>query len=108
MTPEDLKLQDLFCDNHDLKHLIKEPTYFKGKNPTCIDLILTNQKQIFMKSRSFIRGISNFHALPTSITKLKYTTGNLIIKFYGDYKAYYNDFFQVDLEKANSYYIVFW
>ena len=47
-TPEDLKLQ-VFCDNHDLENLIKEPTCFKGKNPFCIDLILTNQKQPFMK-----------------------------------------------------------
>ena len=43
MTPENLKLQ-VFCDTHDLENLIKEPTYFKGKNPSCIDLILTNQK----------------------------------------------------------------
>ena len=64
MTPEDLKLQDLFCDNHDLKNLIKEPNCLKGKNLSCIDLILANQKQIFMKSRSFIRGISNFRDFP--------------------------------------------
>ena len=51
MTPEDLKLQD-FCYTHDLQNLIKEPTCFKGKNPICI-----NQKQLFMKYRSFITGI---------------------------------------------------
>ena len=66
MAPEDLKLQD-FCDTHGLENLIKEPTCFKGKNPTCIDGILTNQKQLFMKSRSFITGISDFHAPTTSI-----------------------------------------
>ena len=46
MTPEDLKLQ-VFCDTHDIENLIKVPTCFKGKNPTCIDLILTNQKAAF-------------------------------------------------------------
>ena len=51
MTPEDLKLQ-VFCETHDLENLIKEPTCFKGKNLSCIDLILTNQKQLFMKSRN--------------------------------------------------------
>ena len=56
MTPEDLKLQH-FCDTHDLENLIKESTCFKGKNPTCIDLILTKQKQLFMKCRTFIMGI---------------------------------------------------
>ena len=46
MTPEDLKLQ-FFCDIHDLENLIKEPTCFKRKNPSRIDLLLTNQKQPF-------------------------------------------------------------
>ena len=53
MTPEDFKLQD-FCDTHDLKNLTKGPTCFKEKNPTCIDLILTNLKQLFLKSRTLI------------------------------------------------------
>ena len=80
LLSEDLKLQ-VFCDAHDLENLIKEPTYFKGKNPTCIGLILKNQKQLFMKSRTFITGILDFHALTTSIMKLRYTKGNPKIKF---------------------------
>ena len=84
LTPQDLELQD-FCDTHDLENLIKEPTCFKGKNPTCIDLILTNQKQVFMKSRTFIRSMSDFHALITSTMKLTYVKGNTKIKFYRDY-----------------------
>ena len=99
MTPEDLKLQ-VFCDTHDLENLIKEPTCFKGKNPSCIDLILTNQKQLFMKSRTFITGISDFHALTTSIMKLTYTKGNPKIKFYRDYKNFDNDLFKVGLENS--------
>ena len=47
MTFEYLKLQD-FCDTHDSK-LIKEPTCFKGKNPTCIDFVLTNQNHVFIE-----------------------------------------------------------
>ena len=43
MTPADLKLQH-FCDTNDLKNLIKQSVCFKEKNPTRIDLILTNQK----------------------------------------------------------------
>ena len=46
MTPENLKMQD-FCDAHDLENIIKEPTSFKGKNPTCIDLTLTKPKVAF-------------------------------------------------------------
>ena len=99
ITPEGLKLRD-FRDTHDLENLIKEPTCFKGKNPTCIDLILTNQKQLFMKSRTFITGILNFHALTTSIMKLTYVKGSPKIKFYRDYKNFDNDLFQVDIENG--------
>ena len=91
MTPE---------NTYDLENLIKEPTCFKGKNPTCIDLILTKQRQLFMKSRTFITGISDFHALTTSIMKLTYTKGNLKIKFYRDYKNFGNDLIKVDLENG--------
>ena len=47
MTTENSKLQDLmdaFC----LENLIKEPTCFKSTVPTKIDLIVTNQKSLFM------------------------------------------------------------
>ena len=83
MTPENLKLQDS-CDTHDLENLIKKATCLKGKSPTCIDLILTNQKQLFMKSRAFVTGISDFHELTASIMKLTYVKGNPKIKFCRD------------------------
>ena len=101
MTPEDLKMQ-VFCDTHDLGYLIKEPTFFNGKNPTCIDFILINQRQLFMKSRTLITGVSDFHALTTSIMKLTYTKSNPKIEFYRDYKNFDNDFFQVDLENGSG------
>ena len=59
MTHENLKLQ-VFCDTHDIENLIKEPTCFEEKNPSCIDLILTNQKQLFMKSKTFNHGYIGF------------------------------------------------
>ena len=52
-----------------------------------------------MKFRTFITGISDFHAL-TSIIKLTYVKGNLNIKFYRDYKNFDNDLFQVNLENG--------
>ena len=53
-----------------------------------------------MKSRTFITGISDFHALTTSIMKLTYTKGNPNIKFYRVYKNFDNDLFKVDLENS--------
>ena len=53
-----------FLDIFDLSSLITEPTCFKSdSNPSCIDLILTNSKNHFMKSSTFETGISDFHKL---------------------------------------------
>ena len=46
-----------FLDIFDLSSLITEPTCFKSdSNPSCIDLILTNSKNHFMKSSTFGTG----------------------------------------------------
>ena len=38
----------LFCENHNLKSLIKQPTCYKNPNKlTCIGLILTNVPRMF-------------------------------------------------------------
>ena len=52
-----------------------------------------------MKSKTFITGISDFHALNTSILKLTYVKGNPEIKFCRD-QNFNNDLFQVDLENG--------
>ena len=49
-----------------------------------------------MKSRSFITGISDFHAFTTSIMKLIYVKYNPKIKFDEDYKIHYNEFFKLN------------
>ena len=36
-----------YCATHNLKNLIKEPTFESLENPTCIDLILTNRPKCF-------------------------------------------------------------
>ena len=45
MQPTDNNFQT-FCESHDLYNLIKDKTYFKAIEGTCIDLILTNQKHV--------------------------------------------------------------
>ena len=37
----------VFIDKFNLDSLINKPTCFQSANPTCIDLILTNQKSLF-------------------------------------------------------------
>ena len=48
--------------------------------------------------RNLITGISDFHALTTSIMKLTYVKGNPKIKFHKDYKNFDIDLFQAVLE----------
>ena len=81
ITPEDLKLRN-FCDTHDLGNLIKQPTCFKGINPTYIDLILKHQKQI---------------AFTTGTMKLTYVKGNPEIEFCRDQKSLDKNLFPVDI-----------
>ena len=43
--------------------LIKEATCLQFSNPSCIDLILTNQKNMYKLSNTFEPGISDYHKL---------------------------------------------
>ena len=87
MTTENSKLQDLMHAFF-LEKLIKEPTCFKSTVPTTIDLIVTNQKSLFMKSSSYESGLSDFHKLITTIPRKsisKRNPGNIL---YRDYKIF--------------------
>ena len=85
-----------FFDTRDIQDLIKEATCFKGINPTCINLILTHQKNY----RIFITGTSNCNAFTTSILKLSYVKDNPKIKLYRDHQNFDNDLFKVNLENG--------
>ena len=47
---------DVFC----LETFIKEPTYFKSTVLTIIDLIVADQKSLFMKSSAYEGGLSDY------------------------------------------------
>ena len=51
-----------FLNQHDLINLIKNNTCFKGEG-SCIDLTLTNRKNLFKNSASFETGLSDHHHL---------------------------------------------
>ena len=46
MTIENKNLE-IFMNLPNSEYLIKKPTCFQSKNPSCIDLILTNKKDRF-------------------------------------------------------------
>ena len=87
MTTENSKLLDLmdaFC----LGNLINEPTRFKSTVPTTKDLIVTNQKSLFMKSSAYQSGLTDFHKLTTMILRKSITKGNPRNILYRDYKIF--------------------
>ena len=53
-----------------MNNLINKPTCFQSNNPTCIDLILTNRKNIFKLYSTFEIGLSDHHELVSTILKL--------------------------------------
>ena len=87
VTTKNSKLQDLmnaFC----LENLIKEPTCFKSTVPTTIDLIVTNQKSLFMKLSAYESGLSDFRKLTTTILRKSITKGNPKNIIYRHYKIF--------------------
>ena len=96
MTTGNSKLQDLmdaFC----LENRIKEPTYFISTVPTTKNLIITNQKSLFMKSSAYESGLSDFHKLTTTILIKSVTKGNSRNILYRDYKMFDQNKFEDQL-----------
>ena len=60
-----------FCENYNLKSLIKQSTCYKNANkPTFIDLILTNVPRMFQSTRALEAGLSDFHLMTVTVKKI--------------------------------------
>ena len=77
--------------------LMTSPTRFKSVTPTCIDLILTNHKQYFMKSQTHVTAKSHFYTLTLNIMRNTFYKGNPKTKFYRDYTNFDCEIFQREL-----------
>ena len=65
-----------------LDSLIDLSTCHKSINPTCIDLILTNKNNYFMKSTTFETGLSDHNKLTTTILRKTISKGSTKKFFY--------------------------
>ena len=101
MTTENSKLQDLMHAFF-LEKFIKEPTCFKSTAPTTIDLIVTNQKSLFMKSSAYESGLSDFHKLITTILRKSITKRNPGNILYRDYKIFDQKKFEDELRSQSE------
>ena len=61
---------DEFCQTYNLESIVNKPTCFKNpKNPSCIDLALTNKQERLLKAKTVETGLSDFHKMVVSVFK---------------------------------------
>ena len=97
---------EAFMSACDFSSLIKKPTCYQSNTPSCIDLILTNRKNLSKLSNTFDTGLSDHHKLVCTILKSGGFKGAPIEKIYRSYKTFdVNDFkniFKFEPEKVKS------
>ena len=87
-----------FLDTFALSPLNIDPTCFKNsKNPSCIDLLLTNFKPSFMKTNNFETGISDHHKMISTIMKLHFSRESPKTKYHRDDRKFDIDYFSSEL-----------
>ena len=75
-----------FYELYGLKSLIEDPICFKNpENPSCIDLILTNNPYSFQNSFVIETGLSDFHKMTVSVMKTTFKELKPRIIQYKDY-----------------------
>ena len=85
----------LFCENYNLKTLIKQPTSYKNpNNPTCTDLILTNVPRSFQSTCVLETGLSDFHLMTLTVMRKKFKKFQPKVIHYRPYKHFSNEYFR--------------
>ena len=64
---------DEFCQTYNLVSIVNKPTCFKNpKNPSCIDLVLSNKQDRFLKANTIETGLSDFHKMVVTAFKTNF------------------------------------
>ena len=78
-----------FCQTNNLEIIVNKATCFKNpKNPSCIDLMLTNKLERFLKAKTVETGLSEFHKMVASVFKTSFKKQKSKIVANGDYKRF--------------------
>ena len=86
------------CHSYEFKNLIKDATCYKNlENPSCIDLILTNNSNSFQNSGVIETGLSDFHKMTVTVMKTTFEKLKPNIIHYRDYRKFSNDKFRENL-----------
>ena len=85
---------DSFLFQHDLINLVKDSTCYKNpRNPSCIDLYLTNRQLRFQNTSSVFTGLSDFYKLVLTVFKTTLVKSKPKEPFYRDYKHFNHECF---------------
>ena len=89
---------DEFCQTYNLESIVNKPTCFKNpKNPSCIDLMLTNKQERFLKVKTVETGLYDFHKMVVSVFKTSFKKQKPKIVTYRNYKRFDNEKFRESL-----------
>ena len=69
------------------------------KDPSCIDLLLTNFKPSFMKTNVFETGISDHHKMISTIKELHFTRESPKTKYYRNYRKFDIGYFSSEISR---------
>ena len=62
-----------FCQTYNLEIIVNKRACFKNrKNPSCIDLMLTNKQKKFLKDKAVKTGLSDFNKMVVSAFKTSF------------------------------------
>ena len=90
-----------FCQMYNLQNLINEPTCYKNpKNPSSIDMILTNRKHSFENSTTVEKGLSDHHKMIITMMKGKFKKKDPKIINFRCYKNFDDNLFRDELINA--------
>ena len=78
----DNKNLEIFMGAFNLECLINKPTCFQPENPSCIELVLTNKKELFKHPEAIQVEISHHHSFFVAFLKSKLVKGNANIQKY--------------------------
>ena len=92
-----------YCENYDLKSLIKQSTRYKNPNkPTSIDLILINVPRIFQYTCVLETGLSDFHLMTVTVMEKTFEKMHPRVINYRSYRDLSNKTFRVSLINSLS------
>ena len=83
---------DECCQAYNLESIVNKLTCFKNpKNPSGIDLVLTNKQKRFLKAKTVEIGLSDFHNMVVSVFKRSFKKQKSKIVTYRHYKHFDNE-----------------